>query len=674
MAIVFSRPAFCRSISYFLLNDYKAFSTSLVSCSNVYSNQNKNHTKTNKKNNLTCYHIGGAHVKESMPVMETSSVTGKEMMMGMLQYIWPKNDSSIRKRVTLAMGLLATAKILNVSVPFLLKFAIDELNVNMGPGGEALLTLNTAPETAFTLATTLLISYGVCRAAAAGMNELRNAVFASVAQQSIRKIARNVFLHLHNMDLSFHLSRQTGALSKIIDRGSRGINFVLTAMVFNIVPTIFELSVVSTILGINCGSEFAALSFGCVFLYATYTLLVTQWRTKFRIYMNKAENEAGNKAMDSLINYETVKYFNNELYEANRYDKVLKKFEAASLKTSSSLALLNFGQNAIFSISMSAAMVLAAKQIAEGNMTIGDLAMVNGLLFQLSMPLGFLGSVYREVRQALLDMQSMFGIMACNPSIKNKVNAIPLKITPENASIEFRNVSFEYQNGKRILDDLSFYVPPHKKAAIIGGSGSGKSTIIRLMFRFIEPISGDIFIGGENIKNIDIELLRKCMAVVPQDTVLFHDTFMYNLHYGNLSKTDEDVIEAAKLAELHNSILKLPNGYSTQVGERGLMISGGEKQRVSIARAILKGSPILVFDEATSSLDSITEQNILKALQRATINKTSIFIAHKLSTIKNADDIFILKNGKIEEHGTHQQLITKSSEYFKMWNIQHQNS
>ncbi|XP_025414077.1 ATP-binding cassette sub-family B member 7, mitochondrial-like isoform X2 [Sipha flava] len=677
MAIVFSRPILCnRHCAFYLLrNHYKAISTYSVHHNNVLNNHQKKLKPLNRSTILpTCYHIGGAHIQEDLTTVEGKNVTGKEMIFGMLQYIWPKNDMVIRKRVTLALGLLAAAKVLNVSVPFLLKYAIDELNENLGSSGDALLTMGSAPETVLTVVSTLLISYGVCRAAAAGMNELRNAVFASVAQQSIRKISRNVFLHLHNLDLSFHLSRQTGALSKVIDRGSRGINFVLTAMVFNIVPTLFELTLVSTILGLKCGYEFAALSFGCVSIYTAYTLLVTQWRTKFRLYMNQAENEAGNKAMDSLINYETVKYFNNELYEANRYDKVLQKFETASLKTSSSLAVLNFGQNIIFSVTISAAMILAAKQIVEGNMTIGDLAMVNGLLFQLSMPLGFLGSVYREVRQALIDMQSMFSIMACDPSVKNLENAAQLAVTKENASIEFRNVCFGYQNGKPILNNLSFVVSPGQKMAIVGGSGSGKSTIIRLLFRFFEPTSGEILIGGKNIKDVDIDSLRKSMAVVPQDSVLFHDTIMYNLHYGDMSKSESEVIEAAKLAELHNSVTKLPNGYFTQVGERGLMISGGEKQRVSIARAILKDSPILIFDEATSSLDSITEQNILKALRRATKDKTSVCIAHRLSTIKDADEILILRNGQIVERGNHQMLMDNASEYSELWNIQQDTS
>lgn len=387
-------------------------------------------------------------------------------------------------------------------------------------------------------------------------------------------------MHLHNLDLAFHLTKQTGALSKTIDRGSRGINFVLSAMVFNIVPTFFELALVSTILGVKCGIAYAGISMGCVGVYAAYTLAVTQWRTKFRIFMNRAENEAGNKAVDSLINYETVKYFNNERYEAQRYDNVLKYYEEASLKTSSSLALLNFGQNAIFSVALSAIMLMAANDIANGTLTVGDLVMVNGLLFQLSIPLGFLGSVYREVRQALLDMRSMFTLLGVESQVQNKADAVPLLADRTNSTIEFRNVSFEYENGKRIFDDLSFVIPAGKKIAFVGGSGSGKSSMVRLMFRFFEPFKGEILIAGQNIKDVEMDSLRKAIAIVPQDSVLFHDTIRHNIHYGNLTKSQEEMERAARMADLHEQILQWPHGYDTQVGERGLKLSGGEKQRV----------------------------------------------------------------------------------------------
>lgn len=440
--------------------------------------------------------------------------------------------------------------------------------------------MGTPTQTTAAIITSMLIGYGVARAGAAGFNELRSAVFARVASHSIRKIAVNTFVHLHNLDLNFHLNKQTGALSKTIDRGSRGINFVLSAMVFNIIPTIVELALVSTILGTKCGLAYAGISMGCVGVYAAYTLAVTQWRTKFRIYMNKAENEAGNKAVDSLINYETVKYFNNEHYEAMQYDKVLKNYETASLKTSESLALLNFGQNAIFSVALSAIMLMAANDIAHGSLTVGDLVMVNGLLFQLSIPLGFLGSVYREVRQALLDMRSMFTLLGVESKVQNKENAVPLLVSRDNAQIEFKNVSFKYESGKPIFEDLNFVIPAGKKVGFVGGSGSGKSTMVRLLFRFFEPTNGDIFIAGQNIKEVDMNSLRRSIAIVPQDSVLFHDTIKHNIHYGDLNKSEEEMHKAAAMADLHDSIIRWPNQYNTQVGERGLKLSGGEKQRV----------------------------------------------------------------------------------------------
>lgn len=596
--------------------------------------------------------------EEPIGIYNGPEIGSNEILRAMARYIWPKEDESVKKKVLISLGLLVGAKSLNVCVPFLFKAAVDKLNV---------LSMATPVDTALTVTTSLIIGYGLARAGAAAFNEIRNAVFASVAQQSVRRIATNVFVHLHQLDLKFHLNRRTGSLSKTIDRGSRAINFVLSAMVFNIVPTIFELALVSSILGLKCGAAFAGISVGCVGIYAAYTLIVTQWRTKFRVYMNRAENDAGNKAIDSLINYETVKYFNNEQHETQQYDNSLKKYESASLKTATSLALLNFGQNAIFSVALSGIMLLAAKEIAQGNMTVGDLVMVNGLLFQLSIPLGFLGSVYREIRQALLDMKSMFTLLNIQADIKNKPNAPPLSITRDTSSIEFKNVTFQYINGKPIFQNLNFQIPAGKKVAFVGGSGSGKTSMVRLLYRFFEPTEGTIKIGGYDIKDIDLDSLRRSIAVVPQDSVLFHSTIEYNIHYGDLNKTTDDVERAAKMADLHDTILRWPDGYETQVGERGLKLSGGEKQRVAIARAILKDTPILVFDEATSSLDSITEHNILLALSRATEGRTSICIAHRLSTIMDADEIFILENGSIHERGTHQQLLKQSGLYARLW-------
>ncbi|XP_016972654.1 iron-sulfur clusters transporter ABCB7, mitochondrial isoform X1 [Drosophila rhopaloa] len=609
-------------------------------------------------------HIGGGSDGGSgLGKLDAPEVTSKDMLRAMMAYIWPKEDPLVRKRVGISLGLLAGSKLLTVCVPFLFKGAVDTMTT---------LNMDTAPDAVLSAATALMLGYGIARASAAGFNELRNAVFAKVAHHSIRKIASNVFLHLHNLDLAFHLNKQTGALSKTIDRGSRGINFVLSAMVFNIVPTIFELALVSSILGVKCGLAFAGVSMGCVGIYAAYTLSVTQWRTQFRVYMNQAENEAGNKAVDSLINYETVKYFNNEKYEAGCYNEVLKKYETASLKTSSSLALLNFGQNAIFSSALSLIMVLAAKEIAQGNMTVGDLVMVNALLFQLSIPLGFLGSVYREVRQALLDMQAMFTLMNVDSSIQTASNAQPLFVDTSNSSIEFRNVNFEYEPGKPIFRDLSFTIPAGKNVAIVGGSGSGKSSMVRLLFRFFEPNSGKVLVGGQDISAVDLESLRKVIAVVPQDSVLFHNTIEHNIHYGNLTKSHAEVENAARMADLHESIMSWPAQYSTQVGERGLKLSGGEKQRVAIARAILKNTPILIFDEATSSLDSITEHNILQALTRATTGRTSICIAHRLSTVKDADEILVLENGRVGERGTHPELLRQNGLYARLWETQTQ--
>jgi len=594
-------------------------------------------------------------------------VSGKQMLGILAGHVWPKDNLEVKTRVVGALGLLVGAKVINTCVPFIFSHAVDSLNTANQ------LSLSVPESAAATMITTTLIGYGLARAGALGFNELRNAVFAKVSQHSIRTIARNVFRHLHDLDLSFHLNRQTGGLSKTLDRGSRGISFVLERMVFNVVPTFVELSMVCGVLAYTCGPAYAGVAFSTVAIYSAFTIAITQWRTQFRVNMNKADTEAGNKAVDALINYETVKYFNNEDYETARYDTSLRKYEAASLKTTTSLAALNFGQGMIFSAALAGIMVMASRDILAGNMSVGGLVMVQGLLFQLSVPLFFVGSVYREMRQALIDMQVMFQLMKVAPTITSAPSAPPLQLTPSTAELVFDNVKFSYLPGHPILDGVSFTVPAGQKYAIVGGSGSGKSTVVRLLYRFFKPDSGSINLGGHPIDAVSLDSLRKSISVVPQDSVLFHDTIRHNIGYGDLSAKEEDVIKAAELAELHDSILDWPKGYDTQVGERGLKLSGGEKQRVAIARAILKDSPVLVFDEATSSLDSLTEASIMRALTQATEGRTSIVIAHRLSTVVNCDKILVLNKGKLVESGTHWELLQDPDSFYSaLWTSQHE--
>lgn len=614
-----------------------------------------------------CFHPGAS---SQVVVKAEQSLSSVQLVKKLLQFAWPKDNPSLRKRVIVAFALLVTAKVLNAFVPFIFRDIINLYNKQ----APAFLSLSMdSPVAAIAgVGVSLIIAYGIARASSAGFNELRNAVFAKVAQGSVRSISRRIFLHLHSLDLSFHLNRQTGALSKAIDRGTRGMSFVMSALIFNILPTIVEVGLVSAIFAKTLGPEFTAATLGCVTLYAGSTLAVTRWRTKFRHDMNRADNEAGNKAIDSLINYETVKYFNNEKFEAQRYDLLLKDFEKASLKTTSSLALLNFAQNAIFSSGLVAVMCMAANKISTGELSVGDLVLANTLLFQLSLPLNFLGSVYREVRQGLVDMNSMFSLLNLKPKIVNPPNAKELKIVNDDITIKFNNIKFGYLEGKNILNGLTMEIPRGKKVAIVGGSGSGKSTVIRLLYRLYDADEGTITINGLNTKELSLDSLRRSIAVVPQDSVLFHDTIYYNIAYGNPSAPKEEVERAARLADVHKSVLSMPSGYSTVVGERGLKLSGGEKQRVAIARAILKDSPLVVFDEATSSLDALTEATIMGSLKAATGEKTSLFVAHRLSTIKDADIIYVLEEGRVAEKGSHYQLLAnKDSLYSKLWHSQH---
>ncbi|XP_002165906.2 iron-sulfur clusters transporter ABCB7, mitochondrial [Hydra vulgaris] len=580
-------------------------------------------------------------------------------------HVWPKNEPKLKARVVAAVGFLFGAKLLNVQVPFLFKYAIDSLN-------DSPLVINDVETAVVSTVTAMILGYGAARTGSCLFNELRNAVFAQVTQNAIRKVSRETFMHLHKLDMSYHLSRQTGMLSKAIDRGTSGIAYFLHALVFNIFPTIFEVSLVSCILTYSCGLPFTFTALSCIGIYAAFTFSVTEWRTKFRIQMNNADNECGIRAMDSLINYETVKYFNNESFETEQYDKLLQKYEEASIKTATSLAFLNFGQNLIFSTTLTAVMLMASQSIIQGTMTIGDLVMINGLLYQLTIPLNFLGTVYRDLRQSIIDMQSIFTLLDIKSKVIESPKAVPLLfLKGDQKDITFENICFQYPNGPVIFKDLSFTIKYGKKTAIVGGSGSGKSTVVRLLYRFFDPNDGKILIGHRDIKDYTIESLRKSIGVVPQDQVLFNDTILYNVQYGRVSATAEEVFEAAKMADIHDSVMRMPKGYQTPVGERGLMLSGGEKQRVAIARAVLKTSPILIYDEATSSLDSITEKNILESIKLITKDRTSLFIAHRLSTITDADEILVIGDKKIAESGTHRELLADSSSFYSyLWHKQ----
>ncbi|RKU45618.1 Iron-sulfur clusters transporter atm1, mitochondrial [Coniochaeta pulveracea] len=583
------------------------------------------------------------------------------IMKEMSRYLWPKHDLGSKMRVSLAVALLIGAKVLNVQVPFYFKSIVDTMNVDFAVVGG----------TAATAAGAMILAYGGARIGATLFQELRNAVFASVAQKAIRKVACNVFDHLLRLDLAFHLSKQTGGLTRAIDRGTKGISFLLTSMVFHILPTALEITMVCGILTYQYGAKFAAITALTMTAYTAFTIWTTAWRTKFRRQANAADNKASTVAVDSLINYEAVKYFNNEKFEVGRYDTALKEYEKSSIKVATSLAFLNSGQNLIFSTALTGMMYLGADGVATGALTVGDLVMINQLVFQLSVPLNFLGSVYRELRQSLLDMETLFNLQKVNVSVSEQPNAKEL-VLPKGGEIKFEHVSFGYHPDRPILRDLSVTIPAGKKVAIVGPSGCGKSTLLRLLFRYYDVASGRILIDDQDIRTVTLDSLRRKIGVVPQDTPLFNDTVEHNIRYGDLSAPREKVIAAAQRARIHHLIEHWKDGYQTKVGERGLMISGGEKQRLAVSRLLLKDPPLLFFDEATSALDTHTEQALMREINSILKEKkrTSVFVAHRLRTIYDADLIIVLKEGRVAEVGTHQDLIDRGGLYSELWSVQ----
>ena len=568
----------------------------------------------------------------------------------LLPYLW-----EFKLRVAAALAFLVTAKLANVGVPLVLKEVVDALDAT-----RAMLALPLA----------LLVAYGVLRLSNTLFAELRDVVFVRVTQRAIRRVALTVFRHLHGLSLRFHLERQTGGVSRDIERGTRGISTLLSYMLFSIIPVVLEFSLVALVLFAKFDWRFVAVTLVAVALYIAFTVLITEWRMEIRRRANELDSRANTRAIDSLLNYETVKYFNNEEYEARRYDENLRNYESAAVKNEASLGLLNIGQSFIIAVAVTILMILAAQGVVDKSLTLGDLVLINGLLIQLYIPLNFLGMVYREIKQALIDMDRMFRLLEENREIEDRADAVEMPGGP--ATIRFEHVAFSYEARRQILHDVSFEVPSGSKVAVVGASGSGKSTLARLLFRFYDISGGRISVNGIEIRDLKQASLRAATGIVPQDTVLFNDTIYYNIQYGRPEATREEVIAAAQAAHIHDFIAGLPDGYDTRVGERGLKLSGGEKQRVAIARALLKNPRILIFDEATSALDSRSEKAIQAELDRIAQGRTTLVIAHRLSTIMDADQILVMDRGRIVERGTHQALLARGGTYAQMWALQQQ--
>ncbi|MDF2143073.1 ABC transporter ATP-binding protein/permease [Paenirhodobacter sp. CAU 1674] len=570
-------------------------------------------------------------------------------------YLWPEGQPWVKKRVVLAMLALVVAKLISVGTPFLYKAAVDAL------AGEAraegwLLGLG---------AVALTIAYGVARLSSVGFGELRDAIFVRVAQRALRQLALETFEHIHRLSMRYHITRKTGGLSRIIERGVKGVEFLLRFMLFSVGPLILELTMVSILFAVLFDWRYAAVVVVTIWAYVTFTFKVTEWRVAIRRRMNEADTQANQKAIDSLLNFETVKYFGAEKREAARYDASMEGYEAMAVKTGQSLAVLNFGQSLIITTGLVIVMVMAAMGVQAGTLTVGDFVMVQAYMIQITMPLGFLGTVYREIRQALVDMGEMFDLLHQPAEIQDKPDANVLKV--QGGEVTFDNVQFAYDPARPILKGISLTVPAGQTVALVGPSGSGKSTIGRLMFRFYEVTGGAIRIDGQDLRDVTQDSLHAAIGVVPQDTVLFNDTIRYNIAYGRPDATEAEIIAAARAAKIHDFVTHLPEGYDTAVGERGLKLSGGEKQRVGIARTLLKNPPILLLDEATSALDTQTERDIQDSLKAMGQGRTVITIAHRLSTIADADRIVVLEKGEIVEEGTHETLLARGGRYAAMW-------
>jgi ATP-binding cassette subfamily B protein len=580
-------------------------------------------------------------------------------LVNMLPRLWPKGRADLRLRVVFAMLALVAAKGVTVYIPFLYKRAVDALSPE------------TVAAAVVIVPVMLIIAYGVGRILMIALAQLRDAIFAKVGQNAVRELAVETFRHMHALSLRFHLERRTGGLSRVIERGTKGIDFLLRFSLFNIVPTIIELVLVCVILAYAFDIWYSVVTAATVIVYMVFTFVVTEWRTRFRREMNDLDTEANTKAVDSLLNYETVKYFGNEEHETRRFDRSMTGYERAAIRTATSLSLLNTGQTLIFSAGLTALMLMAANGIAQGVLTVGSFVMINTYLIQLYQPLNLLGTVYREIRQALIDMETMFDLLQVPAEIRDKPGARALDVA--GGEVVFDDVSFYYDSDRRILDGVSFRVPPGGTLAIVGPSGAGKSTIARILFRFYDISGGAVRIDGQDIRDVRQDSLRAAIGMVPQDTVLFNDTIRYNIRYGRPDATDEEVHEAAELAQIGRFIEALPQGYETRVGERGLKLSGGEKQRVAIARTILKNPPILLLDEATSALDTHTEKEIQTALKSISRNRTTLVIAHRLSTVVDADEILVLDKGRVVERGRHEDLLARNGAYAAMWNRQRES-